>query len=128
MRNPGTVQSPDSTGFLASAVVVDPATFPPPRSLQVLLGSQRLTVANNLDTVKLAAGQRIDVSLAGFDPIDETGAALTVAAHSGGYPSRSPATARYLAIAPGTATLHTTSEAACLHAKHTAEYPSWTGK
>lgn len=115
--NPGTVQGRDSTGVLPPAVTVNPATFPPPRSPQVLIGPQRLTVDNNGDTVKLAVGQRIDVSLAGFDPVDETGAALAVAAHSGGYPSGSPATGGYVAIAPGTASLHTTSDAACLHGK-----------
>jgi hypothetical protein len=114
--NPGSVQGPDSTGFHASATL-NPATFPPPRSPQVLLGSQRLTEVNNLDTVKLAVGQRIDVSLEDYDPIDETGAALSVTAHSGGYPSRSPTTGAYVAIAPGTATLDTVSDIACLHAK-----------
>jgi hypothetical protein len=114
--NPSNVQSPDSTGFHASATL-NPATFPPPRSPQVLAGPQRLTEVNNLDTVKLAVGQRIDVSLDGFDPIDETGAALSVTAHSGGYPSRRPATGSYVASAPGTATLLTTSDIACLHGK-----------
>jgi hypothetical protein len=114
--NASNVQSPDSTGFHASATL-NPATFPPPRSPQVLLGSQRLTEVNNLDTVKLTVGQRIDVSLDGFDPIDETGAALSVTAHRGGYPSRSRATGAYVAIAPGTATLDTVSDMACLHGK-----------
>ena len=113
--NPSNVQSPDGS-FLATATL-NPATFPPPRSPQVLLGSQRLTEVNNLDTVKVAVGQRIDVSLDGYDPIDETGAALSVTAHSGGYPSRRPATGAYVAIAPGTATLDTVSDIACLHAK-----------
>src|SRR5450631_948396 len=113
--NPGTVQSPDGS-FLATATL-NPATFPPLRSPQVLVGSQRLTEVNNLDTVKLAVGQRIDVSLDDYDPIEETGAALSVTAHSGGYPSRRPATGAYVAIAPGTATLVTVSDIACLHAK-----------
>ena len=107
--------------MLPPAVEVNPATFPPPRSPQVLLGSQQLTTVNNGDTVKLAVGQRIDVSLDGFDPIDETGAALRVTAHRGGYPSSSPATGSYLAIAPGTATLQTTSDTACLHGKPPCE-------
>jgi hypothetical protein len=90
--NPGTVQSPDSTGVLPPAVDVNVAPLPPPRSPQILLGSQRLTRDNNGDTVKLAVGQHIDVSLGGFDPIDKTGGALAVTAHRGGYPSDSPAT------------------------------------
>jgi hypothetical protein len=121
--NPGTEQSPESTGVLPPAVEVNTATLPPPRSPQVLLGSQRLTSVNNGDKVKLAVGQRIDVSLGGFDPIDETGAALTVTVHRGGYPSSSPATGGYLAMAPGTATLQTTSDAACLHGKPPCEVP-----
>jgi len=115
--NPGSVQGPGSSEVLPPAVTINPATLPPPRSPKVLLGSQRLTEANNLDTVKLTVGQRIDVSLDDYDPIEETGAALSVTAHSGGYPSRNPATAGYVAIAPGTATLVTVSDIACLHAK-----------
>src|SRR5450755_1737830 len=91
--NPGTVQGPNSSEVLPPAVTINPATFPPPRSPQVLIGPQRLTEDNNLDTVRLTVGQRIDVRLDGFDPIDETGAALSVTAHGGGYPSRNTATA-----------------------------------
>jgi hypothetical protein len=119
--NPGTGQSPKSIGVLPPADEVNPSTFPPPPSPQVLFGSQRLTSINNGDTVKLAVGQRIDISLGGFDPIDETGAAFTVTAHRGGYPSNAPATGSYLAIAPGTATLQTTSDTACLHGKPPCE-------
>ena len=121
--NPRTVQSPESTDVLPHAVEVSITPLPPPTSPRVLLGSQRLTLADNGDTVNLAVGQRIDVSLGGFDPIDETGGALVVTAHRGGYPSSSPATASYVAIAPGTATLHTISDAACLHGKPRCEIP-----
>ena len=123
MRKPGQRPKAGRYGGAAPAVTLDPATFPPPRSPQVLLGSQRLSEVNNVDTVKLTVGQRIDVSLDGFDPIDETGGALSVTAHSGGYPSRSPATGGYVAIAPGTATLDTASDMACLHAKPPCAVP-----
>jgi hypothetical protein len=81
-----------------------------------------LTMADNGRTVRLRPGQSLAVRL---DPAGgmswhtpaTDGAAVRLASAGGGYPRRGPALATFTAVAPGRVTLHSITDAACLHSE-----------
>jgi len=129
----GTVTAPQSgagsavagTASAAPPVTVQ-ATGPPtnpglpsPRPTK-LTGPVTLTAANTGAVVYLHTGQQVTVVLApGFEQWHlpaASGTAVRLVSASGGFPGKQPARAVFLAVAPGTALLSSTSDAACLHA------------
>jgi hypothetical protein len=90
-----------------------------------------LTTADNDRTVRLRPGQSLAVRLdpAGgmswHTPAAE-GAALRLASAGGGYPRRGPALATFTAVAPGRVTLHSITDAACLHSQPPCTLPQRT--
>jgi hypothetical protein len=111
----------------ASAGVAGTASARPPGLTRAspaptLTGTATLTVADTGVTVRLRAGQQVDVTLAseGFfswHVPTATGAAVRRVSASGGYPGRQPARAAFLAVRPGGAVLDTINDTACLHAQ-----------
>lgn len=91
-----------------------------------------LAVGDNGRTVRLSPGQSVAVrlDLAGgmswHRPVAD-GAALRLTSSAGGYPHRGPATATFAAVAPGQVTLHSITDAACLHTQPPCGLPqrSW---
>lgn len=81
-----------------------------------------LTTADNGKTVRLRLGQSLAVRL---DPAggmswhlpEADGAALRRASTNGGYPRRGPALATFAAVALGQVSLHSITDAACLHSQ-----------
>jgi hypothetical protein len=86
-----------------------------------MTGPAALTTADNGVTVRVRAGQRITVTLGGQGPTygwhipAVAGTAVRRTSASGGYPSQQPARSVFLALHPGTATLSTSDDFACLH-------------
>jgi hypothetical protein len=82
-----------------------------------------LTVANNGTLAAVTVGQQLTVDLrpaAGVYAWDRprlAGAALRLVSAVGGYPSRLPMQAVFLAVAPGVAVVLTASDIPCLHAR-----------
>jgi hypothetical protein len=90
---------------------------PPP----TLTGPAALTSADNGATVKLSVGQSVTVNLAydgmfSWYPAKATGTAVRRDRAGGGYPAKDTAWAVFTAIQPGTATLSSFDDTACLHA------------
>jgi hypothetical protein len=79
-----------------------------------------LTATDSGAVVHLHTGQQVTVVLApDFEQWHlpaASGTAVRLVSASGGYPGKQPARAVFLAVAPGTAQLSSTSDAACLHA------------
>ena len=105
----GTVSAPGAGGSGSGS---------PPASSGVVI-----TVADNGKTVVLTPGKVLVVRLAGQGMLtwdrprlagSGPGALRELSAH-GGYPSRAPVVARFLAVRPGTATLSSITDARCLH-------------
>ena len=82
-----------------------------------------VTAADNGRTVVLARGKVLVVRLASQGLLtwdrprlaDSAPAALRELSARGGYPSRAPVVARFLAVRPGRATLSSITDARCLH-------------
>ena len=113
-------QSPVSGGAGGTA----PASPRPP-----VTGPAALTTADDGVTVRLRPGQQVTVMLAGQGPSygwhipAVAGIAVRRSSASGGYPSRQPARAAFLAIHPGIATLSASDDTACLHAQPPCAVP-----
>jgi hypothetical protein len=112
------------TGSAAPAITVSgPVTTTGPKPTVTppsATGSVTLTAADNGQVVNVRVGQTVTVALApdfmAWHLPAAAGAALRRVSASGGYPSRQPARAVFLAVAPGTAVLSAESDMACLHA------------
>jgi hypothetical protein len=78
-----------------------------------------VTVADNGATVRLRAGQHLrvilDVSGEQWRPPASSATVLRRTAAAGGYPAAGPAEATFLATRAGRATIHSVTDAACLH-------------
>jgi hypothetical protein len=94
-----------------------PGSTPPP----TLAGPATLSKADNGATVQLRVGQSVTVTLASegmfswYQP-KATGAAVRRDRAGGGYPAKDTAWAVFTATQPGTATLSSFDDTACLHA------------
>jgi hypothetical protein len=105
------------------------ATIPPPvSSSRAAMDPDALTVQDNGATVRLHPGQRLTVTLTAIGMFSwhvpaATGAALMKISTSGGYPTKLPARAVFLAVRLGRATLSSSDDTACLHA-HPACLPA----
>lgn len=82
---------------------------------------QQLTAADNGRTIRLTAGQAVDVVLATPGVMWDRPRALTSALRrsqaSGGYPADAPARATFVAVHRGTSVIVSASDARCLHAR-----------
>ena len=101
-----------------TASLTPPAPDPGPTS--TLTAGHILTFADNGTTVTLTVGQRLDLVLPpdGFGSWDRPtidGTALTITTASGGYPSTNPLHVTFTALAPGDATIRTSTDLACFH-------------
>lgn len=91
--------------------------------------TRTVTVADSGATVRLRAGQRLRVLLAGhgqaeqWDPPVSSGTALHRISASGGYPTGKPADTVFLAAEAGTAAVSATTDFACLHAQPPCKLP-----
>lgn len=77
-----------------------------------------VTLADTGATVRLSRGERLNVDLSGdgtWDQPQANGAALQRIAATGGYPSKDPARATFVAAADGTATILSRTDQPCLH-------------
>jgi hypothetical protein len=103
---------PDAGPSTSTPPLPPPPTFP---------ADHALTVADNGAVVSATVGQQVRLLLradgvpGNWDVPKLQGAAVTMSAHSGGYPTTAPLRATLLAAAPGTATVTTATDLACFH-------------
>lgn len=81
-----------------------------------------MTVADNGATVRLGVGQRLHVVLSvrgeqQWDRPASSGPAVHLVAATGGYPTRQPADAVFLAVRAGRASVSSVTDYACLHTR-----------
>jgi hypothetical protein len=79
-----------------------------------------LTETDNATTIRLSPGDSVTVELKSRSPFSwhipaASGSGLRRTSASGGYPSRRPARASFLAVKPGRAGISSIDDAACLH-------------
>jgi hypothetical protein len=90
-----------------------------------------LSEADNGVTVRLSPGQTVTVVLPSHGMLSwhipaATGTAARRTSAAGGYPSRLPARATFVATRRGSTTLRAVSDAACLHAQPACAVPQQT--
>jgi hypothetical protein len=83
-------------------------------------GTVTVTVADNGETVRLRVGQRLHVVLSGrgeqqWHRPASSGPAVHLVTTTGGYPTRQPADAVFLAVQAGRASVSSVTDYACLH-------------
>ncbi len=104
-------------------VTPSPAQPSPPTSPAVFGPGRVLTAADSGATVTLRAGNHLTVDLApgpgvyAWDRPRLTGSTLRLVSVTGGYPSRRPVLAVFLAVRSGTAALAASSDLPCLHSR-----------
>ena len=112
----------------ASSQGAGTVTAQPSSPAPTLTGPATLTVADNGAVVRLRTGQQVAVTLTpgnffSWHVPAAAGAAVRRVSASGGYPSKQPAQAAFLAVQPGEAMLTTINDTACLHAQPACEPP-----
>lgn len=108
------------TASTARATPIAGPASQPPTSPPILTGPAALTAADNGALVRLRIGQHVSVTLASRGMFSwyvpaAAGTAVRRVTASGGYPAQQPARAVFLAVRPGSATLSTIDDTACLH-------------
>lgn len=119
---PGVIP-PAGTATASPAHTVTPSPSPTKTSPPPAAG-ETLTEEDAGTTVTLKVGESVRVSLpSDYHRPEAQGTSVERTAASGGYPTGSPATATFTAVAKGNAEISSTTDYACLHATPSCALP-----